>query len=214
MAVHEKALPRAEDKHDCHQMDREDPGPDDMSEMTRSLMQMEVNRQQYFPETAPPPASPVSAAAPVSPAIPAAARLQSPLRIDFKEMLRQMSDHTLNRMQSGATMADAQRGLLPVSSPGAAAPATPATTKKPPAASAAAANAVPAFLLNRDLHGLEPALTVRTRMLLACHSMNQMKMGLDIAKSFESAGYFPRQRFPCLTCLFCCAFTSSAGQRN
>ena len=100
-----------------------------------------------------------------------------------------------------------QSPAVPPPSPGAAsggmaAPATPATLPKrqlppqpKPAASAAAAES---FLLNRDLHGLEPALTIRTRILLGCHSMNQMKMGLDIAKSFEIAGYFPRQRFACL----------------
>jgi len=49
------------------------------------------------------------------------------------------------------------------------------------------------FLGNRDLFGLEPALSHRTRILLASLAQTQMSP-LDIAKSFEIAGYFPRKR--------------------
>ena len=49
------------------------------------------------------------------------------------------------------------------------------------------------FLGNRDLFGLEPALSNRTRILLASLAQTQMSP-LDIAKSFEIAGYFPRKR--------------------
>ncbi len=72
---------------------------------------------------------------------------------------------------------------------------TPATKPKPkPVVAAKSAESEPDFLKNRDLHGLEPALSVRTRILLACHAMNRMNMSLDIAKSFAVAGYFPRIR--------------------
>ena len=77
---------------------------------------------------------------------------------------------------------------------------TPATKPKPKPVVAAAAKSAeltesePDFLKNRDLHGLEPALSVRSRILLACHAMNRMNMSLDIAKSFAVAGYFPRIR--------------------
>jgi hypothetical protein len=52
------------------------------------------------------------------------------------------------------------------------------------------------YLANRDLFGLEPALSVRTRIMLASLSLLQMSP-LDIAKSFEIAGYFPRKRSKC-----------------
>jgi hypothetical protein len=71
---------------------------------------------------------------------------------------------------------------------------TPATLAKPRPTVLAAAESTPDFLKNTDLHGLEPALSVRTRILLACHAMNRMSMSLDIAKSFAIAGYFPRVR--------------------
>ena len=85
---------------------------------------------------------------------------------------------------------------LSLDSPDAAnAASTPATKPKPkPVVAAKSAESEPDFLKNRDLHGLEPALSVRTRILLACHAMNRMNMSLDIAKSFAVAGYFPRIR--------------------
>jgi hypothetical protein len=49
------------------------------------------------------------------------------------------------------------------------------------------------FLYNIDLHGLQPTLSVRTRILLATWSLQQMPPS-DIAKSFEVAGYVPRRR--------------------
>ena len=80
---------------------------------------------------------------------------------------------------------------------------TPATKPKPPRPTVVpvAAESVPDFLKNTDLHGLEPALSVRTRILLACHAMNRMNMQLDIAKSFAIAGYLPRVRcvYRCVT---------------
>jgi hypothetical protein len=80
---------------------------------------------------------------------------------------------------------------------------TPATLPKPkPKPPAATAEAVPDFLKNKDLFGLEPALSVRTRILLACHAQSRMNMSLDIAKSFAIAGYFPRQRYACLQFAF------------
>jgi hypothetical protein len=80
---------------------------------------------------------------------------------------------------------------------------TPVTQPKPkPKPPAATAEAVPDFLKNKDLFGLEPALSVRTRILLACHAQSRMNMSLDIAKSFAIAGYFPRQRYACLPSAF------------
>ncbi len=95
----------------------------------------------------------------------------------------------------------------PVASAKAALPSsTPATQPKPPRPPVVrdAAESVPDFLKNRDLHGLEPALSVRTRILLACLAMSRMNMSLDIAKSFAVAGYFPRNRCDnkCCMCLF------------
>jgi hypothetical protein len=79
----------------------------------------------------------------------------------------------------------------------------------------AAAEKVPDFLKNTDLHGLEPALSVRTRILLASHAMNRMNMQLDIAKSFAIAGYFPRVRFALLLLLLLlCSSCILADQRN
>ncbi len=49
------------------------------------------------------------------------------------------------------------------------------------------------FLYNIQLHGLQPALSIRTRILLATWSLMQMPPS-DIAKSFEVAGYVPRKR--------------------
>lgn len=49
------------------------------------------------------------------------------------------------------------------------------------------------FLYNIQLHGLQPTLSVRTRILLATWSLLQMPPS-DIAKSFEVAGYVPRKR--------------------
>ncbi len=77
---------------------------------------------------------------------------------------------------------------------------TPATLPKPKS-KPPAAEVVPDFLKNKDLFGLEPALSIRTRILLACHAQSRMNMSLDIAKSFAIAGYFPRQR---------CAYLPSA----
>lgn len=49
------------------------------------------------------------------------------------------------------------------------------------------------FLYNIHLHGLQPSLSVRTRILLATWALLQMPPS-DIAKSFEVAGYVPRKR--------------------
>ena len=49
------------------------------------------------------------------------------------------------------------------------------------------------FLYNVDMHGLQPSLSVRTRILLATWALLQMPP-TDIAKSFEAAGYVPRKR--------------------
>lgn len=49
------------------------------------------------------------------------------------------------------------------------------------------------FLYNVDMHGLQPSLSVRTRILLATWALLQMPPS-DIAKSFEVAGYVPRKR--------------------
>jgi hypothetical protein len=49
------------------------------------------------------------------------------------------------------------------------------------------------FLYNIQLHGLQPTLLVRTRILLATWSLLQMPPS-DIAKSFEVTGYVPRKR--------------------
>jgi hypothetical protein len=49
------------------------------------------------------------------------------------------------------------------------------------------------YLYNVDLHGLQPSLSVRTRILLATWALLQMPPS-DIAKSFEVAGYVPRKR--------------------
>ncbi len=88
--------------------------------------------------------------------------------------------------------------------------ATPATLPRPvvPRPSARPQD-VPDFLKNTDLHGLEPALSVRTRILLASHAMNRMNMQVDIAKSFAIAGYFPRVRFALLLWLLLWLLCSS-----
>ena len=49
------------------------------------------------------------------------------------------------------------------------------------------------YLYNIDLHGLQPTLSVRTRILLSTWALLQMPPS-DIAKSFEVAGYVPRKR--------------------
>jgi hypothetical protein len=119
----------------------------------------------------------------------------------------------------------------PVASAKAAVPSsTPATQPKPPRPPIVRDDAesvprdtrpparpqdVPDFLKNTDLHGLEPALSVRTRILLASHAMNRMNMQLDIAKSFAIAGYFPRVRFAwLLLLLLLCSSCILADQRS
>ena len=104
-----------------------------------------------------------------------------------------------------------------------AAPATPATVLRPseqpaqrpqggagcgPGRAAAVAAAIAAdapahapaglpkgreYLGNTDLHGLQPCLSVRTRILLAAYAENQMSPD-DIGRSFTIAGYVPRKR--------------------
>jgi hypothetical protein len=116
------------------------------------------------------------------------------------------ADVARNLAENQRMYREAKTSSLPSESPVAdsktAAPlSTPATLAKPPVH--AAAETVPDFLKNTDLHGLEPALSVRTRILLACHAMNRMNMSLDIAKSFAIAGYFPRVRcVPSCVCDF------------
>jgi hypothetical protein len=65
------------------------------------------------------------------------------------------------------------------------------------AALTSASNQVPErgkeYLYNIDLHGLQPTLSVRTRILLSTWALLQMPP-TDIAKSFEVAGYVPRKR--------------------
>jgi hypothetical protein len=117
--------------------------------------------------------------------------------LDFEPMVRSYI------MQSG-TKTVCSHLDSPVASAKAAVPSsTPATQPKPSRQPVVRNAAEPEFLKNRDLHGLEPALSVRTRILLASHAMNRMSMSLDIAKSFQIAGYFPRVRFALLL-LFCC----------
>ncbi len=49
------------------------------------------------------------------------------------------------------------------------------------------------YLFDTKLHGLQPCLSVRTRIMLSTWAQNQMSPS-DIGKSFEVAGYVPRQR--------------------
>ena len=126
-----------------------------------------------------------------------------------------------------ATIAENQRMYREADSPVASAKAawaTPATAPRPPRPPVVRSGAhadVPEFLRNTDLHGLEPALSVRTRILLASHAMNRMNMQVDIAKSFAIAGYFPRVRFALsllltllLLLLLLCSSCILADQRN
>jgi hypothetical protein len=125
----------------------------------------------------------------------------------FDATLDAAEDGTLH-LESLVREYSAQSGLgvtlgldSPVASARAAVPSsTPATQPKPSRPPAQLPQ--PEFLKNKDLFGLEPALSIRTRILLACHAQTRMNMSLDIAKSFAIAGYFPRQRYACLPSAF------------
>ena len=86
--------------------------------------------------------------------------------------------HQVSLPQVGSPVSHAIASTLAVSA------ATPDTLPRPKSTAPigvakAASTPVQPFLMNRDLHGLEPALSIRTRILLACHAMNQMSMCLD-----------------------------------
>ena len=60
-------------------------------------------------------------------------------------------------------------------------------------AAAIAAEKITPWIEDPDLFCLQPALTYRTRILVASYALLQMNMCQDIVKSFEVAGYFPRR---------------------
>ena len=76
------------------------------------------------------------------------------------------------------------RGAAAVGGPGAA---------KRVAAAIAADEHLP-WIEDPSLFCLQPALTARTRIMVTSFALLQMNLCQDIVKSFEVAGYFPRQR--------------------